>query len=510
MSEPFRVSRKGGLLRLTLDTPGSRVNILDEAAVRQILEVAASLDPARERAVAVDSAKPDSWLNGARLLALYSVHRPEDAGRLSEGVRQAYDAVEASPVPWIAAVRGSCFGCGVEFALRCAWRVAADTWDTQFYMTEVGDYLVLPGYGGLRLLPGRVGWKGAVDLLLRFQRWRPAEALRRGLVDAVFPAEGFDAAVEAFVGNPRTVRRVRPGEVPVDEVPPLYRDLYEDALSVMKAGRGALDLEAACVARAASHPRVKAATSSFMLRQMAEAVCLGSEPPGPPGLPAGSFRDLQVARLGPLAVREDLRVATRLQARPVQGTCLYLPTGDRVFELTGSSAEDRGLYRHLGRLGYVGVLSRPASVFVLDQFLRAFLAPQAAWCARGGSPDDVDATLREAGFLRRSLKLDRRRLRALVGPLPQGSWRAGAPSAELLEALWLSLAGCAFGVLERGELAHPSCADLVARELLDFPLHLGSLGTHLTPSLLAGFADSDLVPPDLLAAARGRSRGLYR
>lgn len=487
MGDPFRVTRDGGLLRLTLDTPGSRVNILDEAAVRQILQVTAALEPGSHRAVLVDSARPGSFLNGARLLALYSVQRPEDAGRLSEGVRAAYDAVETSPVPWIAAIQGSCFGCGVEFALRCAWRVAADTWETQFYMTEVGDYLVLPGYGGLRFLPGLVGWDGAVDLLLRFQRWRPAEALQRGLVDAVLPAAGFSQAVAAWAGEPRKPRSVTPEPFDLAPIPPLYRDLYQDALETMERAvrlgpRAAetLEREAAAVARSAAHPRVKAATSYFMLRQMAEAVSLQSETPGEPGLPPGPFRDLQEGRLGPLRTRDDLRVTTS-SVPPDGGAWLYVPGGGPVFELTGPS---EGLYTHLTRLGYVGVISRPQGAFVLDQFLRAFLAPQQA------APQAARATLREAGFL--------------------GREGTGQPSRELLEALWLSLAGCAFGILERRELPHPSCVDLVARELLGFPLHLGSLGQYLTPERLAGFPDSDLVPPDLLASARARKRGLYR
>lgn len=160
--KPLRVRRTQGVLLLTLDTPGSPVNIFDVPAARQVVEAMEQAERDGTRAVVFQSAKPDSFLNGARLMSLYSAgkspHTSQDLGLLSA----AYEAVRNSRVLTVAAIRGNCYGCGLEFALTCKARVAADTRDTHFYLTELKDYLLLPAFGSMRALPpaGRLARRG--------------------------------------------------------------------------------------------------------------------------------------------------------------------------------------------------------------------------------------------------------------------------------------------------------------------------------------------------------------
>ncbi len=64
------------------------------------------------------------------------------------------DAIEACPVPFIAAMHGTVLGGGFEIALACAYRVALK--DTKFGLPEVNIGLI-PGAGGTQRLP-RLGW----------------------------------------------------------------------------------------------------------------------------------------------------------------------------------------------------------------------------------------------------------------------------------------------------------------------------------------------------------------
>ena len=85
----------------------------------------------------------------------------------------------------MAAIRGHCFGGGLELALACDIRVAAD--DARLGLTEV-DLAIIPGGGGTQRLPRLVGRGKALEMILTGARIPAAEALRIGLVERVVPA----------------------------------------------------------------------------------------------------------------------------------------------------------------------------------------------------------------------------------------------------------------------------------------------------------------------------------
>jgi enoyl-CoA hydratase/carnithine racemase len=88
--------------------------------------------------------------------------------------------------PVVAAIHGWCVGGGVELALACDVRIAAE--DAVFSMREVPLGSV-PGSGGLQRLPAVVGVGVAKDWILTGRDVPAAEAERRGLVTEVVPGE---------------------------------------------------------------------------------------------------------------------------------------------------------------------------------------------------------------------------------------------------------------------------------------------------------------------------------
>ena len=92
--------------------------------------------------------------------------------------------IEGAPQPWIAAVNGFALGGGCELALACDIRLAAD--NAKFGQPEV-NLGITPGFGGTQRLPREVGNGWANYLCLSGRMIRAAEALRIGLVQAVFP-----------------------------------------------------------------------------------------------------------------------------------------------------------------------------------------------------------------------------------------------------------------------------------------------------------------------------------
>jgi enoyl-CoA hydratase/carnithine racemase len=104
----------------------------------------------------------------------------------------------------IAAVNGVAVGGGVELALACDVRVAVD--HAAFWLPEP-ELGLLPAAGALRWLPEVVGQGGARELILGGARWSAAQALARGLVSEVVPANELDACVARW--TERVLKRDR-------------------------------------------------------------------------------------------------------------------------------------------------------------------------------------------------------------------------------------------------------------------------------------------------------------
>ena len=88
--------------------------------------------------------------------------------------------------PVVVAVHGFCIGSGLEIALLCDLRLAAE--DTVFAMPEVRLGMI-PAAGGTQTLPRNAGAASSLDVLLTGRRFTAREALEMGLVTRLSPPE---------------------------------------------------------------------------------------------------------------------------------------------------------------------------------------------------------------------------------------------------------------------------------------------------------------------------------
>lgn len=95
------------------------------------------------------------------------------------------ERIERLRVPIIAAINGYALGGGLEFALACDIRIAADTAKLGSPEVTLGTF---PGWGGTQRLPRTVGLSRAKELMMTGDKIGAAEALRIGLVDRVVSA----------------------------------------------------------------------------------------------------------------------------------------------------------------------------------------------------------------------------------------------------------------------------------------------------------------------------------
>jgi enoyl-CoA hydratase len=95
--------------------------------------------------------------------------------------------VERTPKVVIAAIAGHALGGGLEIALACDLRFAADG-DYRLGLPEVSLGL-LPGSGGTQRLSRLMGKARAIDLMIRGERITPQQALELGVVNRLIPAD---------------------------------------------------------------------------------------------------------------------------------------------------------------------------------------------------------------------------------------------------------------------------------------------------------------------------------
>src|SRR4029453_11518035 len=103
--------------------------------------------------------------------------------------------MDRCPHPIIAAIRGYAFGGGLELALACDIRIAAD--DAQLGLTEI-NLAIIPGGGGTQRLPRLVGRGKALEMILTGMRIPAAQALRIGVGARVVPVDELESAAQAL------------------------------------------------------------------------------------------------------------------------------------------------------------------------------------------------------------------------------------------------------------------------------------------------------------------------
>ncbi len=115
--------------------------------------------------------------------------------RVARDIHNVFDEIEAMEVPVIAAINGVAAGGGLELALSCDFRFAADTAKLGFPENNVG---LIPGSGGCSRLVKLVGISKAKRVVMTGEMLPAARAQALGLVDEVFAADQLLAKALEF------------------------------------------------------------------------------------------------------------------------------------------------------------------------------------------------------------------------------------------------------------------------------------------------------------------------
>ena len=194
MPEQTAVSttRHGAVAVLTIDNPPANSMGLDVIA-----GLTAALDAVESDrgagAVVITGAGEKMFCAGADIKLLSQVEEIGDDHPLYQAVR-LFDRIESFPKAVIAAINGFCLGGGLELAMACDLRIAAE--HARFGQPEI-NLGITPGWGGTQRLTRLIGKTRAQPLLLTGDMLGAKDALAWGLLNDVTPAEDLmDRAVE--------------------------------------------------------------------------------------------------------------------------------------------------------------------------------------------------------------------------------------------------------------------------------------------------------------------------
>ena len=194
MSAQVIIQREDGVARVVIDH-AAKSNALTGALLVELYEALEelSLEPVPQ-AVVLGSAGDRAFVGGAfidEMAALDKVSAREFISR----VHRACDALRRFPTPVIARIQGHTLGAGLELAISCDIRIAAE--EAVFGMPEVR--LGIPSVVEAALLPRLIGAGRARWLLLTGNSIGARQALDWGLVEEVVPRESLDAAVDGVL-----------------------------------------------------------------------------------------------------------------------------------------------------------------------------------------------------------------------------------------------------------------------------------------------------------------------
>lgn len=169
---------------ITINRPKA-LNALNSQVLEELDTVLDSVDLDTVRALVLTGAGDKSFVAGADIAEMSTLTKEEGEAFGKKG-NDVFRKLETFPIPVIAAVNGFALGGGCEISLSCDIRICSE--NAVFGQPEAG-LGITPGFGGTQRLVRCVGSGMAKQMIYTARNIKALEALRIGLVNAVYPQE---------------------------------------------------------------------------------------------------------------------------------------------------------------------------------------------------------------------------------------------------------------------------------------------------------------------------------
>jgi 3-hydroxypropionyl-coenzyme A dehydratase len=160
-----------------------KLNALNEQVLDELKSALAELENNNDVRVIVITGNGKAFSAGADITQFTQLNG-YTAWKFARKGRQVMDFIESLSKPTIAMINGYALGGGLELAMACDLRIAAE--EAQLGLPEI-NLGIYPGFGGTQRLIRLVGKGRALELMLTGDRIPAREAERIGLVNKVVP-----------------------------------------------------------------------------------------------------------------------------------------------------------------------------------------------------------------------------------------------------------------------------------------------------------------------------------
>lgn len=197
MDGRITIKSDGPVARLVIDRASKR-NALSLAMWNAIPEALRKIQAdGTTQAIVVEGGGIEAFAAGADIEELETLIESREAGLATiDAIHAAEAALSNMDRPTIALVRGACIGGGLELAMACDIRLA--TSDSRF-MAPPAKLGIAYSVSSTRRLVELVGEGRAIEMLFTPKELTAEEALRLGLVTAVFDRDQFEEASRRYI-----------------------------------------------------------------------------------------------------------------------------------------------------------------------------------------------------------------------------------------------------------------------------------------------------------------------
>ena len=253
--ETIKVERDQNALWIVLNRP-QRLNTFNDVMLEELADMleTAERDPTVKCVVIIGDG--DRAFSAGADVSMFPKATPVKAEEFSRAGQRTFGKVEEMTKPVIAAINGFALGGGLELALACDFRIAAEHAELGSPEISLG---LIPGWGGTQRLVRIIGLPRAKELVMLGNRLKADEALRIGLVHKVVHFDKLRQEVADMAKK-------------LSEGPPVAMKYAKHALNYgtqvpLEAG---LRLEAALMGLAFSTEDLKEGVEALMSRRKAE------------------------------------------------------------------------------------------------------------------------------------------------------------------------------------------------------------------------------------------------
>ena len=186
------LEKKGLIAVATINRPKA-LNALNSEVLTDLDELVSAVKADADiRALVITGSGEKAFVAGADIGEMSTLTK-EGGEAFGKHGNDVFRAIETLPIPTIAAVNGFALGGGCELSMACDIRICADT--AVFGQPETG-LGITPGFGGTQRLARLVSPGMAKQLIYTAKNIKADEALRIGLVNAVYPLAELMPAAE--------------------------------------------------------------------------------------------------------------------------------------------------------------------------------------------------------------------------------------------------------------------------------------------------------------------------